>query len=119
MVSSKNELVIANILYGLEKEGCLRYQVEPRLPFDDGRGCWADFLIEADGESWYWEHCGRQHDEHYRRRWERKLRLYAANGFTTYSTTNPQGRLIVTQDGPEQGLDSKAMEEFSRKLFAS
>ena len=59
MVSSKNELVIANMLYALEIEGCLKYQVEPRLPFDDGRGRWADFLIEANGESRYWEHCGR------------------------------------------------------------
>jgi hypothetical protein len=63
--------------------------------------------------------CGRLDDEHYRHRWERKLKLYAGNGFTTYSTTNLQGRLIVTQDGPEQGLDSKAIEELARKLFAS
>ena len=44
MVSSKNELIIANILFDLEKQGHLKYQVEPRLPFDDGRGRWADFL---------------------------------------------------------------------------
>jgi hypothetical protein len=43
--------IIANILFNLEKEGYLKYQVEPRLPFDDGRGRWADFLIEANGES--------------------------------------------------------------------
>ena len=51
MVSSKNELIIANILYDLEKQGHLKYQVEPRLPFDDGRGRWADFLIEAKGRA--------------------------------------------------------------------
>jgi hypothetical protein len=107
MVRSKNELVIANILFGFEKEGHLKYQVEPRLPFDDSRGRWADFLIEANGESWYWEHCGRLDDENYRRRWDRKLKLYANNGFTTYSSAKPQGRLIVAQDGPELGLDSK------------
>jgi ATP-dependent exoDNAse (exonuclease V) alpha subunit len=43
MVSSKNELVIANILFGLEKEGYIKYQVEPGLPFDDGRGRWPTF----------------------------------------------------------------------------
>jgi hypothetical protein len=117
MVSSKNELVIANILFGLEKDGYLKYQLEPRLPFDDGRGRWADFLIEANAESWYWEHCGRLDDEYYRRRWDRKLKLYAGNGYTTYSSANPQGRLIVTQDGPEQGLDSKAIEDLARNLF--
>ncbi len=118
MVSSKNELVIANILYGLEREGYLSYRVEPRLPFDDGRGRWADFLIEANGKSWYWEHCGRMDDENYRRRWERKRNLYTANGYTPYSEKNPRGRLIVTEDGPEQGLDSKAIEELARRLFA-
>ena len=71
MVRSKNELAIANILYSLEKEGLLNYQVEPPLPFDDGRGRWADFLIEANGKSWYWEHCGMMADEQYRLRWER------------------------------------------------
>jgi hypothetical protein len=67
----------------------------------DGRGRWADFLIEAKGKSWYWEHCGRLDDESYRNRWERKLKLYAGNGYSMYSIQNPEGRLIVTEDGPE------------------
>lgn len=118
MVSSKNELAIANILYGLEREGYLTYQVEPRLPFDDGRGRWADFLIEAKGENWYWEHCGRMDDENYRRRWERKKELYARNDFTIYGVTNPKGRLIVTEDGSGRGLDSQVIEQLARTLFA-
>ena len=117
MVSSKNELVIANILYGLEKEGLLTYHVEPQLPFDDGRGRWADFMVEAKGETWYWEHCGMLGDEHYRDRWEKKKKLYERNGFTVYSDQNRSGRLIVTVDGPEQGLDAKAIEELAQKLF--
>jgi hypothetical protein len=119
MVSSKNELVIADILYDLEKKGYLKYRVEPPLPFDDGRGRWADFLIEAKGKSWYWEHCGRMDDESYRNRWQRKLKLYAANGYTTYSDKDPEGRLIVTEDGPGKGLDSPALASLARKLFAS
>jgi hypothetical protein len=118
MVSSKNELIIANILYDLEKQGQLKYQVEPHLPFDDGRGRWADFMIEAKGKSWYWEHCGRLDDESYRNRWQRKLKLYAANGYSPYSSRNPDGRLIVTEDGPEQGIDSPAIAELARKVFA-
>ena len=119
MVSSKNEMVIANILYDLEKQGLLKYRIEPQLPFDDGRGRWADFLVEANGKSWYWEHCGRMDDDSYRKRWERKLKLYVANGYTTYSDENPDGRLIVTVDGPEKGLDSPALAELARKLFAN
>ena len=117
MVSSKNELVIANILFGLEKEGHLTYHVEPQLPFDDGRGRWADFKVEAKGQTWYWEHCGMLGDEHYRNRWERKKKLYADNGFTIHSDKNASGRLIVTVDGPEQGLDAKAIEELAQELF--
>ena len=118
MVRSKNELVIANILHGLEKEGYLTYHVEPRLPFDDGRGRWADFLIESKGKSWYWEHCGMMHDNGYRRRWQRKKDLYERNGFGVYDEENPNGRLIVTEDGPEKGLDSHEIEALARRLFA-
>jgi hypothetical protein len=117
MVSSKNELAIGNLLHVLEKEGLIRYQVEPQLPFDDGRGRWADFLVEAKGQTWYWEHCGMMADGNYRGRWQTKKAMYAANGYTVWSEMNPGGRLIVTEDGPQQGLDTKAIEEFARRLF--
>ena len=117
MVSSKNELVIANILFALEKEGHLTHEVEPKLPFDDGRGRWADFKVEAKGQTWYWEHCGMLDDKHYRKRWKKKKKLYAKNGYTKHSPRNPNGRLIVTKDGPELGLDSKAVLELAQRLF--
>lgn len=119
MVSSKNELVIANILLGMEKDGHLTYQVEPKLPFDDGQGRWADFKVEAQGQTWYWEHCGMLGDEHYRNRWERKKKLYARNGITIYSDNNPDGRLIVTEDGPKQGLNAEEIDNLVRTLFAT
>lgn len=118
-VSSKNELAIANILFGLEKEGHLTYSVEPKLPFADGWGRLADFEIFAAGKSWYWEHCGLLHDEHYRRRWNTKRELYAKNGFSVYGPENLSGRLIVTEDGPEQGLDSRMLESLARRLFVN
>ena len=117
MVSSKNELVIANILFALEEEGHLTHEVEPKLPFDDGRGRWADFKIEAKGQTWYWEHCGMLDDKHYRKRWKRKKKLYAKNGYTKHSSRNPSGRLIVTKDGPELGLDAKAIHQLAKRLF--
>lgn len=119
MVSSKNEVVIANILYGLEKEGFLRYQVEPALSFNEGRGRWADFRIDAQGQSWYWEHCGRLDDAQYRARWSRKLELYEANGYMVYSENQSDGRLIVTTDGPAEGIDSQAIEALARKVFCT
>ena len=119
MVSSKNELAIANILHGFEKEGRLNYHVEPLLPFEDGRGRWADFLLETNGNCWYWEHCGMLANDQYRERWERKKGLYEANGYTTYSDKNPKGRLIVTEDGNRHGLDSKAIEQIILDVIGS
>ena len=117
MVSSKSELAIANILFNLEKEGHLNYEVEPQLPFDDGWGRWADFKVDANGKTWYWEHCGLMDDENYRVRWGRKKDLYAENGFTIYSSQNAAGRLILTEDGREHGLDTNAIQALARKLF--
>ena len=56
-------------------------------------------------------------DKHYRDRWERKKKLYADNGFAIYSDKKATGRLIVTENGPDQGLDAKAIEELAQKLF--
>ena len=58
-------------------------------------------------------------DESYRRRWTRKERLYRENGFTRYTDENPSGRLIVTEDGSGEGLDSQAIALLARKLFSS
>ncbi|HXQ72030.1 MAG TPA: AAA family ATPase [Pyrinomonadaceae bacterium] len=119
MVSSKSELAIANILFELERDGYLTYDVEPNLPFENAGGRWADFRIQANGETWYWEHCGLLHDDYYLKRWKRKKLLYAINGYTVYSPAKPNGRLIVTEDGPKKGLDSKAIEELARGLFVN
>ena len=117
MVRSKSELAIANILLGFEKEGHLTYQVEPKLPFDNGRGRWADFMIEAKGKVWYWEHCGMLSDEHYRSRWESKKKLYELNGYTQHSETNLAGHLIITEDGSDGGLDTESIESLVRDIF--
>ncbi len=68
------------------------------LPFSDGRGRWADFLVEANGKSWYWEHCGMLADKQYRKRWDRKKELYLTNGYELFSARNPNGQLVVTED---------------------
>ena len=93
MVSSKNELVIANMLLQLEKEGHLSYEVEPKLPFDDSRGRWADFKVDFKGQTWYWEHCGLLDNENYLQRWLNKKNLYAENGYTEYSDRNQRWQI--------------------------
>ena len=77
----------------------------------------ADFLIECAGETWYWEHCGMMDSVKYRERWECKKTLYLKNGFNVYSPDNPEGRLIVTEDGSVRGLDSKNIKEMADRLF--
>jgi hypothetical protein len=117
-VSSKSELAIANILYGFEQRGLLTYEVEPPLPFsDNARGRWADFRVTAGEQVWYWEHCGRLDLPSYRNRWARKKTLYRANGFARWSETSPDGRLIITEDGSSEGLDSHYIDGLVHKLF--
>lgn len=117
-VSSKSELAIANILHEMERRGKLTYEVEPPLPFtDNARGRWADFRIFVDGNIWYWEHCGLLDRPAYRNRWQAKEKLYQENGFERWSATNPSGRLIVTEDGPDRGLDSHLIHGIAAHLF--
>lgn len=74
-------------------------------------------MIVVNGETWFWEHCGMLSDENYRRRWELKKALYEKNGYSIYAPNNPEGRLIVTEDSLEQGLDTQAIDQLTRKLF--
>jgi|SRR5262245_45495873 len=114
---SKSEVAIADILYGFERERRLTYYYEERLPFAKNPERWCDFLILARGAHWYWEHCGMLHDEDYRQGWEHKKAVYAANGYTVYSQSNPEGRLIFTADGPDGSLDMQAINQLAWQLF--
>ncbi|OYY77731.1 MAG: hypothetical protein B7Y43_08870 [Sphingomonas sp. 28-62-20] len=117
LVSSKSEIVIADILHELEQEGLLRYTYEkPKML--GGTLRWPDFTIEAGSNIWYWEHCGMLDQQAYCERWERKKAGYVAEGLTIWSAENPLGRLIVTEDGPSAGLDSGALHALASQLFA-
>jgi hypothetical protein len=119
LVRSKSAVAIANILFCLEREGRLTYQIAPDLPFANRSAPQADFKIEANGATWFWEHCAMLSDEKYRRRWEQKKELYAKHGFSAYSLDNPEGRLIVTEDSDENGLDTQAIDHLTRTLFCN
>lgn len=116
LVSSKSEIVIADILHELEQDGHLRFTFEkPRIL--GGIQRWPDFTIEVGSEVWYWEHCGMLDQRSYRERWERKKAGYAAEGITIWSDANPDGRLIVTDDSGGAGLDSGALNDLANRLF--
>jgi len=117
LVRSKSAVAIANILCGIEREGRLTYQIAPDLPFANRAAPQADFKIEANGATFFWEHLSLLADEKHRRRWEQKKELYAKNGYSAYSPDNPEGRLIVTEDSPETGLDTQAIDRLTQELF--
>jgi hypothetical protein len=118
LVSSKSELVIADLLFEAEKKLGIRYFFERVLIGENGRQRWPDFSIEdRNGETWYWEHCGMLDQPDYERRWKAKLAFYATNKIERWSKATPGGRLIVTEDGPKKGLDSLAIREMIDALW--
>lgn len=116
LVASKSEIVIADILHELEQRGSIRYSYEKPLVLDGVRR-WPDFTIEAGTETWYWEHCGMLDSPSYRRRWRRKLEAYAGEGISVWSPDDPDGRLIVTEDGDGEGLDSGALHSLASGIW--
>lgn len=117
LVSSKSEIVIADILYELEQQNRIRYSYElPKVLAGTQR--WPDFTIEHGGEVWYWEHCGMLSNPDYAARWERKKQAYLSEGISEWSSANPAGRLIVTVDDATSGLDSKALHEMADSIWS-
>ena len=119
LVSSKSELVIADALFEAEKTLGIRYFFERMLVGADGTRRWPDFTIEdLKGQTWAWEHCGLLDQPDYAARWKAKLDWYAKNKITRWSPKSPTGRLIVTEDGPNRGLDSGGIRQLIRQLWA-
>lgn len=118
LVSSKSEIVIADILHELEQKGVLRYSFEKALVLG-GVERWPDFTIEVGSETWYWEHCGMLDNPSYRSRWERKHAAYQADGILDWAPETPNGRLIITKDGPSQGLDSASLHLMASQLWST
>lgn len=118
LVSSKSELIIADTLYELEREGKVRYSFEKPLTDASGIMRLPDFTIDAGSETWFWEHCGLMGQSDYVERWKRKLKWYEAQGITPWSEGNAQGRLIVTEDSLAGGIDSSAIHSLATRLFS-
>lgn len=119
LVSSKAELFIADLLFEAERKLGIRYFFERAVIDQHGSTRWPDFSIEdREGQTWYWEHCGMLDQPDYEKRWEKKLAFYQANNVTRWGASNPAGRLIVTEDGGNKGLDTLAIRTLIEKLWA-
>lgn len=67
----------------------------------------AGFTVRYQGDVYYWEHLGMLGVPAYREAWEKKLVLYKACGFLD--------QLIVSEDGPDGGIDAAAIERLARE----
>lgn len=103
-VRSKSEVIVADVLSALgisyAYERPLYARADPRdfrLP---------DFTVSFEGDVYYWEHLGLLALPSYREAWERKREWYAAQGYAD--------RLIISQDGPDGGIDAEEIERIAR-----
>ena len=98
LVRSKSELVIANMLQGLEIE--YEYERVCEGTIEPGR-LRPDFsFVMPDGDLIIWEHLGMLDRADYKRGWEWKRHWYERNGFVEGKT------LFTSADGGGLGLDS-------------
>ena len=104
-VRSKSEVIVADILEGLE----ISYQYEqPLFSRSDAKDFrLPDFTVSFEGDVYFWEHLGMLTVPSYREAWKRKLEWYEHNGFSD--------RLIFSQDGPDGRIDAAQIERIARE----
>ena len=115
-VRSKSEVVIADLLYS----SGIKYNYEQELRGADGGRRYPDFTITSaeTGKIYYWEHLGMLINEHYRRRWEQKLRWYREQEILPYEEGGgKRGTLLITQDSSEGGIDAQAIKAVIEEIF--
>lgn len=103
LVRSKSEVIIANMLY----EAGIDYEYEKELSLGEDGIRIPDFTID-DAESgmlFYWEHCGRMSDRHYRQRWKEKKAIYEKHDIIEGEN------LIVSYDDLNGSIDSVAIKK--------
>ena len=104
-VRSKSEVIVADILEGLE----ISYQYEqPLFSRSDAKDFrLPDFTVSFEGDVYFWEHLGMLTVPSYREAWDRKRMWYEDNGFSD--------RLIVSEDGPDGSIDAAKIERIARE----
>ncbi|MBL9217265.1 MAG: AAA family ATPase [Opitutaceae bacterium] len=118
LVSSKAEVIVANELDYAREKNWLSYTYEEHLIMPGGDKRVPDFTLRDElGRTFYWEHCGMPDNPGYAEKWRNKLAWYAAHGITLWhAETNPDGRLIVTEDRGGR-LDASRVKEIIAELF--
>jgi len=118
---SKNEVIIANCLNKYKRQ--ITYAYEDKLKLDKSeRTIKPDFTIDnfTTGKRFYWEHLGMMTKVDYRDKWEKKLQGYLDDGFTVYKRgelADSEKVLIITEENPNGGINSQAIDELVRKAI--
>lgn len=116
LVRSKSEVIIADLLFDRD----LEYSYEPEFVGNDGKIRRPDFRVEdpETGTVVFWEHLGMLHQDAYRRRWQRKLAWYRAQGVLPHDEGGgPSGTLVTTEDDEHGGIDSARLAALVADLF--
>ena len=119
LVRSKSEVIIANELLA---QGVDRYEYEAPLPLPHGKTRYPDFTIVDDdtGARYYWEHLGLLHNPDYAIRWNRKLDAYREACILPHDEGGGKvATLIITRDDKRGGIDTQAIADLIREVFAT
>ena len=118
---SKSEVIIANCLYKYDRQGLISYAYEDKFVTSGGIPVKPDFTIEhlSTGRRFYWEHLGMMGVASYREKWELKRKAYIASGLVPSKQAGPEADrvLIVTEDTPDGGINSRYIDEIVRKTI--
>jgi hypothetical protein len=107
LVRSKSEVIIANLLHGLN----ITYAYEQPLISRDGSIRYPDFTIDdaETGQKVFLEHLGVMTEPAYRRRWQAKLDWYRTQGVLPAEDGGGESGILVTTT-EERGIDSAAIQ---------
>lgn len=114
LVRSKSEVIIANLLHGLE----IPYAYEQPFTGRDGSIRYPDFTIDdaETGQRIFLEHLGMMAEPAYRRRWQSKLDWYRAQGVLPSDEGGGEsGTLVTTSE--ERGIDSASIQLQLKELL--
>jgi hypothetical protein len=117
---SKSEVIIANCLNKYKSE--ITYAYENKLEIkSSGRTVKPDFTIEhiASGRIFYWEHLGMMTLDSYREKWAKKKQGYLDDGFVVFTDASEDDEkiLILTEENPNGGVDSKYFDDIIKKYI--
>jgi hypothetical protein len=115
LVRSKSEVIIANLLQGLD----ITYAYEQPFVGRDGSIRYPDFTIDdaETGQKVFLEHLGMMTEPAYRRRWQSKLDWYRTQGVLPSEEGGGESGVLVTTT-EDRGIDSASIQRQLKDLLA-